>query len=377
MQPVPYIAGPRGGGSSVTSIWASLGGEDSVVAFATGGQASATALSSTVSHHRVITVVTNGDSVKLPAATVGQEHYVRNDGVKTMQVFGQAGETINGVASATGVAQAPGMGVWYCCTTAGAWTSSPTNLIAIAANGTSAAPTITVGATAITEGLYNATSGFLGLTGSSGQFFAAGATNLALLNSTQLQLRSANFLGWSSGVVDGGTASDAVVGRASANSFVYSGAVSTIAISRTEINKSVTAIADAVATATFTVTIPNASHNATIEFEFTGILGAGGAIGAGEASATNSYKVNVSRTPGVNAVASAVSTAFGAVASNVAGAATVTCTAVVSAIAGAVGATNTFTLNVTITRSGGASTNHVCLCYAKLMNPNATGITIS
>jgi hypothetical protein len=50
---------------------------------------------------------------------------VRNDGAAAMQVFGQATETINGVASATGISQGVGMGVWYECTTAGAWTTSP------------------------------------------------------------------------------------------------------------------------------------------------------------------------------------------------------------------------------------------------------------
>lgn len=145
---------------------------------------------------------------------------------------------------------------------------------------------------------------------------------------------------------------------------------------RTEINKAVTAFTDGVAKATFTVTIPNASHNATLEVEVTGICGAGGAIGAGEASASNSYKFNISRTAGVNAVVG-VSAAFGAAASNVAGGTTLTATAAASAIAGAVGDPNTFTVNVTITKGGGASDNHVALMYGKLMNANATGVTIS
>jgi hypothetical protein len=172
---------------------------------------------------------------------------------------------------------------------------------------------------------------------------------------------------------------DACIGRAASNSLVFAafppqaGSVT----SRTEINKTVTGITDAAATATFTVTIPNAAHTATIEFELTGIIGAGGAIGAHEAAATTSGKIIVTRTAGVNAVASAVSTAFGAVAANVAGATTVTVAAAVSAISGAVGATNTFTINVTITKAGGSSANHICLCYAKVMNANASGVTIA
>jgi hypothetical protein len=133
-----------GGGSSVTgaSIATALGGEDTVTAFATGGQGSATALSSTVYNHRVTVCATAGDSVKLPAATVGQDHYVRNDGAASMQVYGQATETIDGVASATGVAQAAGTGVFYVCTTAGKWTrASQLNNPTI--TGTVSAPQVT------------------------------------------------------------------------------------------------------------------------------------------------------------------------------------------------------------------------------------------
>jgi hypothetical protein len=119
-----------------------LGGEDTVTAFATGGQGSATALSSTVYNHRVTVCATAGDSVKLPAATVGQDHYVRNDGAASMQVYGQATETIDGVASATGVAQAAGTGVFYVCTTAGKWTrASQLNNPTI--TGTVSAPQVT------------------------------------------------------------------------------------------------------------------------------------------------------------------------------------------------------------------------------------------
>jgi hypothetical protein len=145
---------------------------------------------------------------------------------------------------------------------------------------------------------------------------------------------------------------------------------------RTEINKAVTAFTNAVAKATFTVTVPNAAHNATLEVRVQGALGAGGAIGAGEAMATNTYVIGIVRTAGVATVATATA-AFGAVAVAVAGAATVTATAAVSAMSGAVGATQTFTIDVTISRSGGSSDNHTCLVYGKLLNANATGITIA
>lgn len=140
--------------------------------------------------------------------------------------------------------------------------------------------------------------------------------------------------------------------------------------------KSVTGIANATATDVLTVTIPNAAHSACLEVSLTGSLGAGGAIGANEASASIKYNVVITRTAGVATVAT-VSTAYGSAAAAVAGAATVTITAAASAMTGAVGATQTFTVQVTITRSGGSSTNHTCLVVAEVQNANATGITIA
>jgi hypothetical protein len=148
------------------------------------------------------------------------------------------------------------------------------------------------------------------------------------------------------------------------------------AVVLTEITKTVTGIADATATDILTITIPNAAHVAQMSVCVTGVLGAGGAIGAGEAAATNCYVVTLVRTAGVNAVAT-VSAASGAAAAAVAGAATVTATTAISAVTGAVGASNSFTLKVTITKSGGSSANHVAFVYARILNGNATGISIS
>lgn len=187
---------------------------------------------------------------------------------------------------------------------------------------------------------------------------------------------ASSVFGWSNA---GGATNglDTGFGRAAANAVVWSGTgIAASTVSRTEMNKRVTGIANATGTAVLTITIPNAAHSAQLYIEVCGSLGAGGAIGANEASATNAYTITLARTAGVNAVA-AISTAVGSSAAAVAGAATVTCTAALSAVSGAVGASNTFTVNVTISRSGGSSTNHTCLVYAKLMNANATGITIA
>lgn len=140
--------------------------------------------------------------------------------------------------------------------------------------------------------------------------------------------------------------------------------------------KSVAALADATASTILNVVIPNAAHSANVLVRVVGSLGAGGAIGANEASASNSYIVTVTRTAGVNAVA-AISSAFASAASNVAGAATVTATVDLGSVSGAVGASNTIPIRVTITKSGGSSASHTCQVFAEVLNANATGVTVS
>lgn len=96
---------------------------NTVTAFAGGGQASATQL--TTSNNRVPTVATAADSVKLPLAVAGQTiHLVNGHATNSMQVFGGGTDTINDVATGTGVAQAAGKAATYFCTKsapAGLW----------------------------------------------------------------------------------------------------------------------------------------------------------------------------------------------------------------------------------------------------------------
>lgn len=184
--------GGGGGGGSVTlaSIFSALGGENAVTAFATGGQTNATALSSTVALHRISVCATAADSVKLPAATVGQIHYVFNAGVAACQVFGQATETINGVASATGISQDIGMGVWYECTVAGAWTTTPVSVIT---------GTVVMGTSQLVQGTTAALRNILG-------------------NNTGIALVTGGFFGWSGSATDAGGAKDTAMGRLAAGS---------------------------------------------------------------------------------------------------------------------------------------------------------------
>lgn len=146
---------------------------------------------------------------------------------------------------------------------------------------------------------------------------------------------------------------------------------------QTEITKAVTAFTDTTAKDVFTVTVPNAAHAALIELDLLGILGAGGAIGAGESVKLAKYQVVLARTAGV-AVVPAISSAIGGVGAKVAGADDITSVvATLSAITGAVGASNSFTIKVAITRSGAGATNHSLIATARLLNQNATGVTIA
>lgn len=94
---------------------------DSLTAHAGGGKASA--LQITTEMARISTVATAGDSVGLPASAPGLTIILENAAALPMQVYGVAGgsETINSVATGTGVSQMAGSVVIYTCYAAGAW----------------------------------------------------------------------------------------------------------------------------------------------------------------------------------------------------------------------------------------------------------------
>jgi hypothetical protein len=273
--------------------------------------------------------------------------------------------TISGATYREGVAYSPD-GAMYVTLASGSTIPAPvfTGQSRFAL-GTSSAPSI----------LFSGdTSGWFGTGGGIWMYGGGGGSTLKIAGNS-IAVNSVTGYTWSSTTAADGSA-DTGLYRAAANSVLFGSGTSATTTSRTEINKAVTAFTNAVAKATLTITIPNAAHSASMLVRVTGSLGAGGAIGANEATASNSYVISLTRTAGVNATA-AISAAFGAAATAVAGAATVTCTAAMSAVSGAVGATNTFTVDVTISRSGGSSDNHTCLVYGQLMNANATGITIA
>lgn len=150
------------------------------------------------------------------------------------------------------------------------------------------------------------------------------------------------------------------------------------ASSATTLIKTKTAIADNVATDVFTVTIPNpaVNHNATIIISVLGVIGAGGAVGAGETSSGSMYVMSIARTVGATAVI-ATSSQVGVASGKVSGGDTFTCTVAASAVTGGATVTETFTIQVTAHDSTGSAANHVAVLTAELINMNASGITIA
>jgi len=91
-----------------------------ITAFAGGGQTSATQLNNCV--NEVVTVASAADSVKLPRSYPGAEVVVINaHAANAIQVFGTSPDTINGVATGTGVSQAATKSAVYRCPVAGKW----------------------------------------------------------------------------------------------------------------------------------------------------------------------------------------------------------------------------------------------------------------
>jgi hypothetical protein len=90
-----------------------------LTAHAGGGQSSALALTALINN--VGTVATAGDSVAFPASAPGLEITIINSSANPMQVFGAGTDTINGIATATGVTQMANSIALYVCTAAGVW----------------------------------------------------------------------------------------------------------------------------------------------------------------------------------------------------------------------------------------------------------------
>lgn len=84
-----------------------------ITAFAGGGQASATALST--DYNRVTTVATTGDSVKLPTGVAGQKIVVVNDGANDCDVFPFSGQAIDALGTNNAYSLVAGTNITFIC----------------------------------------------------------------------------------------------------------------------------------------------------------------------------------------------------------------------------------------------------------------------
>jgi len=84
-----------------------------------GGAQAGTAIASEI--NIFTTVATAGDSAQLPVIVVGQRFTIRNDAAKSMNVFGQTGDAIDGAVANAAFALQPGQEVIFEAKVAGNW----------------------------------------------------------------------------------------------------------------------------------------------------------------------------------------------------------------------------------------------------------------
>lgn len=92
-----------------------------LTAFATGGQASATALTEEINN--ITTCATAGDSVKLPAAATGMRIVVKNSGATAADIFPATSDSIDALAVNLAVRIQPGSVITFFAKSAVVWES--------------------------------------------------------------------------------------------------------------------------------------------------------------------------------------------------------------------------------------------------------------
>ncbi len=106
------------------TVLGSINGEDQIVtgiiAHAGGMQTNATLLTAGA-FNNIVTVATTADSVKLPPSVSGLIVTVSNQGANAAQIFGTSPDTINGVATGTGISIPVGAIFEFTCVVAGNW----------------------------------------------------------------------------------------------------------------------------------------------------------------------------------------------------------------------------------------------------------------
>jgi hypothetical protein len=189
-----------------------------------------------------------------------------------------------------------------------------------------------------------------------------GAANFAIANNFGSALFYYNGTQW-----------NAFIGAASASGMLGASATPGSATSVRSLVHKKTGIADNTATDLLTVTVPNGNHAAAIRLVLVGTLGTG--TDTFESTRVALGMVVLARQTGANVVATAVALSNAGIAT-VSGGATLTLAYAVSAVTGAVGAVNTFTVTVTLVKTGTVN-DHQCVVFAELVNAEASGVTVA
>ncbi len=134
-----------------------------------------------------------------------------------------------------------------------------------------------------------------------------------------------------------------------------------------------TGIADNTATDVITVTVPNAEHNAGIFLDIVAHLGAG--TDNSESTRVATGVIAVARKTGDATVGVASTLAQTAIATT-SGGGTITLAYAVSTITGAASVTQTFTITLTIVKTG-TVTDHTAVIGVRVLNSAASGITVA
>lgn len=111
-----------------------LKASNAITAFATGGQASGTLLTSQV--NSITVCATAADSVRLPTSVAGMVVQVSNLGAAFAAVFPISGDLIDALGANVAVKLAVGESIIFTCAVAGSWKSTPQRAIGAFTTGT-------------------------------------------------------------------------------------------------------------------------------------------------------------------------------------------------------------------------------------------------
>lgn len=145
-------------------------------------------------------------------------------------------------------------------------------------------------------------------------------------------------------------------------------------------NKTITGIPDETATTIFTINLPNPPTGSFVSsllyVTLMGVLGAGGAVAAGEGISFGQFMVGVTRTPGLASVIAVSAIVNGSTAAVSGGTTPGVATLTNVSVAGANTAAQTFVMQTSVDDDTSTATNHVAVVWVVCQNAGM-GVTFS